>query len=83
MATDSVKVNMTPGQAALVGLMRRYFDGFLDPFVTLLEVHKLMYFMQCDGEPLRLEFRAARAIRRKPAACPEGDGGAYDIRLCR
>ena len=59
MATDSVKVNMTPGQAALVGLMRRYFDGFLDPFVTLLEVHKLMYFMQYAGEPLRLDFRTA------------------------
>ena len=50
---------MTPGRAALVGLMRRYLDGFLDPFVTLLEVHKLMYFMQYAGEPLRLEFRAA------------------------
>jgi hypothetical protein len=22
------------------------------PFVTLLEIHKLMYFMQEDGEPL-------------------------------
>ena len=50
---------MTPGRAALVGLMRRYLDGLLDPFVTLLEVHKLMYFMQDAGEPLRLEFRAA------------------------
>ena len=50
---------MTPGRAALVGLMRRYLDGLLDPFVTLLEVHKLMYFMQYAGEPLRLEFRAA------------------------
>src|SRR5262249_8946718 len=26
----------------------------LDPFVSLLEVHKLMYFMQEAGEPLRL-----------------------------
>ncbi len=50
---------MTPGRAALVGLMRRYLDGLLDPFVTLLEVHKLMYFMHYAGEPLRLEFRAA------------------------
>ena len=45
---------MTPGRAALVGLMDRYLGGLLDPFVSLLEVHKLMYFMQEAGEPLRL-----------------------------
>ena len=50
---------MTKGRAALVGLIRQYLDGGLDPFVTLLEIHKLMYFMQCAGEALRLEFRAA------------------------
>ena len=42
--------NMTPGRAALVGLMHRYLGGLLDPFVTLLEVHKLMYFMKASGE---------------------------------
>ena len=47
---------MTPGRAALVGLMHRYLGGLLDPFVTLLEVHKLLYFMQVAGEPLRLKF---------------------------
>jgi O-acetyl-ADP-ribose deacetylase (regulator of RNase III) len=47
---------MTPGRAALVGLMERYLAGLLDPFVSLLEVHKLMYFMQEAGEPLRLRF---------------------------
>lgn len=41
---------MTPGRAALVGLMHRYLGGLLDPFVTLLEVHKLMYFMKVSGE---------------------------------
>jgi O-acetyl-ADP-ribose deacetylase (regulator of RNase III) len=46
--------SMTPGRAALVGLMDRYLAGLLDPFVSLLEVHKLMYFMQEAGEPLRL-----------------------------
>ncbi len=56
----STKVpKMTPGRAALVGLMHRYLSGLLDPFVTLLEVHKLMYLMQESGEPLRLEFREA------------------------
>ena len=47
---------MTAGRAVLVGLMHRYLGGLLDPFVTLLEVHKLMYFMQAAGEPLRLNF---------------------------
>lgn len=50
---------MTAGRAALVELMRRYLAGLLDPFVTLLEVHKLMYFMQEAGEPLRLRYEAA------------------------
>ncbi len=50
---------MTAGRTALVELMRRYLDGLLDPFVTLLEVHKLMYFMQEAGAPLRLQFKPA------------------------
>ena len=50
---------MTPGRAALVGLMDRYLRGLLDPFVTLREVHKLMYFMQIAGEPLKLRFAKA------------------------
>jgi O-acetyl-ADP-ribose deacetylase (regulator of RNase III) len=51
--------SMTPGRAALVVLMHRYLGGLMDPFVTLLEVHKLMYFMQEGGEPLRLKFAKA------------------------
>ncbi len=51
--------NMTPGRAALVSLIQRYLSGLLDPFVTLLEVHKLMYFMQEAGEPLRLKYTKA------------------------
>jgi len=47
---------MTAGRAALVVVMQRYLGGLLDPFVTLLEVHKLMYFMQEAGEPLRLQY---------------------------
>ena len=47
---------MTPGRAALIGLMERYLKGLLDPFVTLLEVHKLMYFMQAAGERTRLRY---------------------------
>lgn len=56
----SAKVpSMTPGRAALVGLIERYLSALLDPFVTLLEVHKLMYFMQEAGEPLRLNYTKA------------------------
>ena len=50
---------MTAGRAALVELIRRYLAGLLDPFITLLEVHKLMYFMQEAGEPLRLKYQKA------------------------
>jgi uncharacterized protein YwgA len=50
---------MTAGRAALVELMHRYLAGLLDPFVTLLEVHKLMYFLQEAGEPLRLRYQKA------------------------
>jgi hypothetical protein len=42
--------------ASLVLLMNRYFGGLMDPFVTLIEVQKLMYFMQEAGEPLRLHY---------------------------
>jgi O-acetyl-ADP-ribose deacetylase (regulator of RNase III) len=54
MATPHKVPNMTPGRAALIGLMHRYLAGLMDPFVSLLEVHKLVYFMEAAGEPLRL-----------------------------
>ena len=47
---------MTAGRAALVGLMQRYLQGLLDPSISLLEVHKLMYFMQEAGERLKLKY---------------------------
>ena len=51
--------DMTAGRATLVVLIDRYVRGLLDPFVTLLEVQKLMYFMQEAGENLSLEFSKA------------------------
>jgi len=54
MAKGRRAPNMTVGRAALLGLMRRYLGALMDPFVTLLEIHKLMYFMQEAGEKLRL-----------------------------
>lgn len=50
---------MTGGRAALIVLMNRYLGGLMDPFVTLLEVHKLLYFMQEAGQPLRLKYSKA------------------------
>ncbi len=58
--TDAVRSSsvpdMTSGRAALVTLMHRYLQGLMDPFVTLIELQKLMYFMQEAGQPLRLNF---------------------------
>lgn len=48
--------NMTPGRAALVVLINRYLRGLIDPFVTLLEVHKLMYFMKEGGQLPKLKY---------------------------
>lgn len=59
MTRSTEPPKMTPGRAVLVGLMERYLAGLLDPFVSLLEVHKLMYFMQEAGEPLRLKYTKA------------------------
>jgi len=47
---------MTPSRACMIQLMDRYLAGLLDPFVTLLEIHKLMYFLQESGEILRLRY---------------------------
>jgi O-acetyl-ADP-ribose deacetylase (regulator of RNase III) len=47
---------MTLGKATLLSLMRRYLSAVMDPSISLLEIHKLMYFMQEAGEPLRLRY---------------------------
>ena len=56
MKSRTTKPKMTPGRAALLELMRRYLVPLMDDAVTLLELHKLMYFMQEAGEELRLDF---------------------------
>lgn len=48
--------SMTPGRAALINLMHGYLESLLDPSITLLEIHKLMYFMQETGEKLKLQY---------------------------
>lgn len=59
MVKEQAVPKMTYGRAALLGLMRRYLAAVMDPTVTLLEVHKLMYFMQEAGESLRLRYQKA------------------------
>jgi len=53
---DDLNPVMTDGRAALVCLAKRYLDGLLDPFITPIEIHKLMYFLQEAGSPLRLKY---------------------------
>lgn len=56
MPNATIKPKLTPGAAAVVALMSRYKSAMLDPLVSLLEVHKLMYFLQEAGEPLKLKY---------------------------
>ncbi|MCC6364163.1 MAG: macro domain-containing protein [Bryobacterales bacterium] len=56
MAKEKKVPNLTPGRAVLIELMSRYLAAVMDPFVTLLEIHKLMYFMQEAGEDLKLKY---------------------------
>jgi len=58
MPNRTARPDITEGRAALILMMHRYLQGLLDPFVTLLEVHKLMYFLQEAGQPLRLNYEA-------------------------
>jgi O-acetyl-ADP-ribose deacetylase (regulator of RNase III) len=59
ICTHPQKPNMTSGRAALVDLIQRYLSALLDPLITLLEVHKLLYFLQESGEKLSLHYRKA------------------------
>ena len=58
MPNRTERPKMTMGQAALIVLMDRYLKGLLDTFVCLLELHKLRYFLQEAGQPLRLQYEA-------------------------
>lgn len=59
-APEVVKSSEVPpmrhGSASLIVLMEQYLKGLMDPFVTLIEVQKLMYFMQLAGQPLKLQY---------------------------
>ena len=67
----------------------------MDPTITLLEVHKLMYFLQAAGEPLQLAVREGLATGPTPRTyatfCQDveghlitgyaGEGDAPDVEL--
>lgn len=58
MHVSTKRPDMTPGRAALIGLMDRYaVPGYR---LTLLEIQKLAYFLQTAGEPLKLDFVKAK-----------------------
>ena len=50
---------MSLSLACVIVLMDRHVRGLLDPFITLLEIHKLLYFAQDAGEDLKLRFKRA------------------------
>jgi hypothetical protein len=50
---------MTTARALLVLVIQRYLRAMLDPTISLLELHKLLYFVQRAGQPLRLNFEKA------------------------
>lgn len=54
MRVATKRPSMTPARAALLGLIEQYaLPGYR---VTMLEIQKLVYFLQVAGEPLKLEF---------------------------
>lgn len=56
---------MTPGEAATIGLLSRY--ARYDYRLSLLEVHKLVYFLKTAGEPME------RTLFEKGAYGPYAD----------
>jgi O-acetyl-ADP-ribose deacetylase (regulator of RNase III) len=57
MPNQTPRPRWTVGKAALVDLVASYGERTLD--VSLIEVQKLMYFLQEAGEPLRLKYQKA------------------------
>ncbi|MBX3376893.1 MAG: macro domain-containing protein [Phycisphaeraceae bacterium] len=57
MPINTQRPNMTPGRAAVVAVMSRY--AVVGYSLTLLEVQKLLYFLQEAGEDLKMPFAKA------------------------
>jgi O-acetyl-ADP-ribose deacetylase (regulator of RNase III) len=59
MVNRTRRPRLTTGRAAVLALMQNYLAGLMDVEISLLEIHKLMYFLQVAGEPLKLNFKPA------------------------
>jgi O-acetyl-ADP-ribose deacetylase (regulator of RNase III) len=58
MVDNTARPKMTVGKAALVDMISRYSEVALE--TTLIEVQKLMYFLQVGGQDLRLAYTKDR-----------------------
>lgn len=56
---DSKRPTMTLARAILLSLMHRYQAALMDTSISLLEIHKLMYFTQEAGQDLKLRYTKA------------------------
>lgn len=54
MRTATPRPPLTTARASVIHLLSRYLDRALE--ASLIEVQKLMYFLQLAGEPLRLKY---------------------------
>lgn len=59
MINRTHRPKLTKAPAAVLGLMQSYLAGLMDIGVSLLEIHKLVYFLQVAGEPLKFTFKEA------------------------
>lgn len=88
ITVNTKEPKITKSTAALILLIDRYIGGKLTPLISLLEVHKLMYFLQESGESLKLNFERkpygpfAKNLRhmfiRMDGHLIEGYGDGYD-----
>lgn len=58
MPDRTARPNMTPGRAAIVGLINQYLRAEYEESISLLEIQKLAYLLQVAGEPLKLQYKA-------------------------
>jgi len=85
---NTKKPKMTKSSASIILLIDKYLAGQLAPFITLLEIHKLTYFLQESGLDLKLKFEPksygpyAKNLRhvliRMDGHYLEGYGDGYD-----
>lgn len=57
MPNRTERPKLTLAMATLIVLINKYREALMDPFVTVLEAQKLMYFMQEAGADLRLNYK--------------------------